>query len=361
MSASPAITTQVPVADPAPEAGAQGASGPADGTIEEEPPRKRRRKLLVLFLLLLAFMFLLSLAIWYLLFRQPITPPLPGVPVSVLPTYSTAVYGASRPTGVAVTSDGERVFITETGGDRIVRAFDRFGTEVAQLRPPLSTGTDHTPVYLAISPVTGEVYVTDRLAGALYIYSQDGTYARSLTPPADLKGWQPLAIAFDAAGQLYVSNLGGEQQQILVFDKEGRLLRSFGTDAGMSFPNGIGIDAVGNVYVTDSNNGRLLVFAPDGTLAAQVGRGAGEGNLGLPRGVTVDGSGLVYVTDASGQAVFAFRALKPGERRLGFVGMFGTQGVTEGAFEFPNQITVDSRGRVYIADTGNDRVQIWSH
>lgn len=337
--------------------------GPVPGADEAPSPerRRRRRKLVVLFLLGTLLVGLLGLVIWYLIFRQPIlpVPPLPSAPV--MPRYTTSIYGVERPTGVAVTPSGDRIYVTETEGAQVTRIFDSGGNEVGTLEPPAETGTDHVPVYVAIDPLTAEVYVTDRPTGSIYVYDANGRYQREYRPAAALAGWQPLGIAFDAAGNVYVSDLGGTSQRGIVLDRAGTVVRTLGEAEKLSFPNGIAIDAAGNVYVTDSNNGRLLVFGPDGTVVARVGRGVGEGNLGLPRGVAVDGQGRVYTVDTSGQAVFVFGTVKPGEERLGYLGGFGAEGVTDGAFAFPNGIAADDRGRLYVTDSANDRVQVWSY
>ena len=39
----------------------------------------------------------------------------------------------------------------------------------------------------------------------------------------------------------------------------------------------------------------------------------------------------------------------------------GGEGVADGQFEYPNSVAIDARGRVYVADTFNDRVQVWSY
>jgi DNA-binding beta-propeller fold protein YncE len=69
----------------------------------------------------------------------------------------------------------------------------------------------------------------------------------------------------------------------------------------------------------------------------------------------------VYVVDTSGQGVFVYGQYKDGATGLEFLGSFGSQGVANGAFSYPNGIAVDDRGRLYIADSGNDRVQLWSY
>ena len=71
---------------------------------------------------------------------------------------------------------------------------------MGQMEPPLSTGSEHVPVYLAADPITGEIYVTDRPTGSIYIYDADGAYQRTYDPGPDLVGWQPLGMTFDAAG-----------------------------------------------------------------------------------------------------------------------------------------------------------------
>jgi DNA-binding beta-propeller fold protein YncE len=355
MTASPIPAESVPGIGEVPPAGV----GPTDA-VDEEPPRRRRRKLLLLLFLLLGFILLLGVAIWYLLFRQPI--PVPVIPgETIMPGYVTSMYGASRPMSVVTTPAGDRIYIGETAGSLTAMAVDAQGTEQFRLVPPVSTGGDHVPVYLALSPLTGEVYVSDRPTGSIYVYSADGKYLRAVQAPPDAKGWQPLGLAFDAAGYLFVTDVGVLPHRIRVFDPAGTQVRVLGEDLAMDFPNGVAVDDAGYVYVTDSNNGRLLVLDEGGNIVARVGRGVGEGNLGLPRGVAIDGQGRVYVVDSSGHMVFVFGRYQEGSSRLEFLGSFGSQGSADGAFAYPNGIAVDGRGRLYVADSANDRVQLWSY
>jgi hypothetical protein len=99
---------------------------------------------------------------------------------------------------------------------------------------------------------------------------------------------QPVGITFDAAGNLYVTDVAASPQRVLVFDRAGSLVRTIGESEGMNFPNGVAVDAAGNAYVTDSSNGRLLVFDAAGTKIAQVGRGT-AGQPRSPARVVVDG------------------------------------------------------------------------
>jgi DNA-binding beta-propeller fold protein YncE len=349
MTASPmtgAIAPDVPVAEE-----------PVAAPPEER--KKRRRRAILLFFLLGLLALLVLLATWYLLFRQPL-PIIPPIPESQLPGYATSLYGVNRPVGIAVSPSGDRIYVAQTKGDRSIAILDGGGTILGTAQPPAETGAEHVPVYVAIDPLTEEVYVSDRPAAAIYIYDRDGRFQREFAPASPRLGWQPLGLAFDKAGNLYVSDLGGSQE-IVVFDRAGEVVRTFGGDAGLNYPNGIAVDAQGRVYVTDSNNGRLLVFDETGSIAGRVGRGTSAGQLGLPRGAATDERGRVFVVDTTGNALLVYRVLDGDDRAPEYLGVVGGQGIGDGQFIYPNGAATDARGRVYVADTMNDRIQVWSY
>jgi DNA-binding beta-propeller fold protein YncE len=331
---------------------------PAETT--EEPPERRRRMAVLLLLAVLAVL-LVAVVIWYLWFRQPITDILPDFLPTNPPAFQSAIYGLDKPLDVAVLADGSRMIVTQGGGDRATVMLDPLGNELASLVPPPTVAARSTQFYVAINPLNGETYATDRTNGSVFRYSSAGEYVGRFESSPSMGAWQPLGIAFDAAGNLYVTDAGGASQRVHVFGPDGVLLRDLGVDAGFNHPNGIAVDAAGNVYVADSTNGRLMVFDPTGAVLGVVPRGPQHGDLGMPRGVAIDAKGRVYVVDSSGQSVQMYRAIQAGDTAPLYLTTFGTEGSSDGAFEFPNGIAVDGRGRVYVADWDNDRVQIWSY
>lgn len=383
---------------------------PSPAADEPGDERRRRRAVLLLLLLLSLLLLLAGIAVWYFLFRQPITLPLPTV--IDLPGYTTSIYGSTTPIGVASSPDGSRIYVAQSGGARAVAIFDASGNRLGLAQPPASTGAEHVPVYLAIDPLSGQLYVSDRPTGKVFVYDRDGGYMHELALAAPIAGWQPIGLAFDAAGSLYVADIAALNPRVEKFDRAGNLVQTFGEGDGLSFPNGLAIDKVGNVIVADSNNGRLLAYRPDGTALAQVGRGVGVGELGMPRGVAIDGRGRIYVGDTTAQGVLVFGLVTsppdasdapsgaapvgyfggrtyvrgtaaqglpvPGEgssptsagsggstqatgATFDYLGFIGGPGIEDGRFTFPNGVAVDGRGRIYVSDTGNNRVQIWSY
>jgi sugar lactone lactonase YvrE len=345
-----------------PDAAAGPDAAPPPVAALEAPPRGRRIRLLVLFLLLGAMVALLLFGAWYLIARKPIGEfPLPGVTVASVPHYSYSIYDVVAPTGVAVSADGSRIYAAQSEADPQVIAFEASGREVASLKPPASTGTDHVPVYLAINPLNGDVYVSDRPAATIYIYSADGAYLRAFDPGPDLKGWAPLGMAFDRTGDLFVTSVGAPFQAVHEFGPDGAFIRTYGTADEFSFPNGVAVDTNGNVYVADSNNGRLVVFNRDGNRLGVIRRGVRDGDLSLPRGTAIDDAGRIYVADVTAQGVQVYQALASGESQPTFIGRFGEEGSQDGGFRLPNAVAVDGRSRVYVADWRNNRIQVWTY
>lgn len=323
--------------------------------------RSRRRKGILFILLAALVAALLMFTAWYLVFRKPITTlPLPGITQQDLPHYVYSIYGMEAPLGVAVSPSGDRIYVTESGDDRQVHIYDSKGTEVGAFTPPKSTPEDRVPVYVALDPLTGDVYVSDRPTASIYVFDGDGRFRRRFEPAIPLESFAPLGLTFDKVGNLYVSDVAKEPHRILVFDRDGTLTRTIGEPGEFDFPNGLAVDDDGNLFVADSNNGRVTVIDPTDRQVGMIPRGVANGELGLPRGAALDEEGRLYVTDSTGQALRVY-TVDEGTRRPKYAGAVGVEGVGDGQFQYPNGVATDSRARVYVVDWANDRVQVWSY
>lgn len=163
----------------------------------------------------------------------------------------------------------------------------------------------------------------------------------------------PQRAAFDADGNLYVSEYGSEgHNRIQVFSSERTFLRSFGrygTDEGrLARPMGVAI--VGDeVFVSDVSH-RIVVFKTEGSWLREWGtQGAKKGELRYPYGIAAHQDTL-YVAEYGNHRIQRFGL--DGTPR----GSFGTLGSRVGEFRNPWDVAVDEQGVLYVADTGNDRV-----
>jgi DNA-binding beta-propeller fold protein YncE len=277
-----------------------------------------------------------------------------------MPTYKGAFYGIDKPLGVAVSADGAHIYATQSGSKAAVISFDRDGTKLGQLEFPSESGSIHAPVYLTFAP-SGDLYVGDRAAGAIYIFDAAGTYKSTFTPKDSSVHVSPLGVAVGADGSVYVANVlsnTAAEHCILVFDADGNLTGTYGKGQ-LSYPNQLALDAAGNLYATDSNHGRLVVFEPGGKQTTLVAHGVGEGDLGLPRGLGIDDQGRIYVVDTTDHMVRTYRKADTATGAPPFAGSFGEQGIEDGRFMYPNGLAVDGRARVYVADRENNRIQVW--
>jgi DNA-binding beta-propeller fold protein YncE len=331
----------------APEAGGH--------TAPEDP--KRRRKLIVLAIIGILLLLVAAAFAWYLITRKPLTS-LPILGHEPMPTYKSSIYGVNKPLAVAVSPDGQHIYVTQSGGARTVVELDASGAVVATFKTPADKAVGHLPAYIAINPVDGTVAVSDTMAKQVYVYTANGTYKRTVRP-AGVKAWTPLGVAYDAQGNLLVSDVGGKTHSVLVLDGQDKVLRTLAPeDQAFSFPNGITVNADGDVFVADSNNGRLIAFDKDGRMLGSANRGVAEGDLGLPRGVAADNGDRIYVVDTTNQMVKTYKLRDDGS--LAYIGFFGDEGIDDGLFEYPNGVATDNRSTVYVTDRENNRVQVWS-
>lgn len=265
--------------------------------------------------------------------------------VRVLPAVDAS---AGAPTGIAVS--GDRVYVADAVRG-VVDELTRDGSRVATI----GAGWLKTPAYVAVGPVDGRVYVTDRALGQVGVFSStgafigvlsaDGLHPKAKTGPA----WRPLALAFAPDGTLYVSDTGSTQT-VAVFSPEGSRTGTLGADVPpgrtthrFAFVNGIAAGA-DKVLVTDSNNGRILEFDRAGAFR-------GETPVdGLPRGIVVTPSGRIVLTDASSNGV---QLLDPEGAPIQTL----TGGVGEREqFRAPAGVALGSDGAVYVADSVSRQV-----
>jgi DNA-binding beta-propeller fold protein YncE len=166
---------------------------------------------------------------------------------------------------------------------------------------------------------------------------------------------KPRSLALDREGNLYVVDMTGRVQK---FSPRGDVLLSWRmpeTDLGK--PKGMCRDASGNIVIVEPHYQRVNHFAPDGTLVEQWGaRGTSAGRLVLPRSAAVNSRGEVFVSEYT--TVDRVQGFSAGDRKP--IVMFGCTGTGDGEFNRAEGLDVDAQDRIYVADSCNHRIQIFS-
>lgn len=162
---------------------------------------------------------------------------------------------------------------------------------------------------------------------------------------------------------------GSDLDPVLLFDADGRLVRSFG--AGMiAWPHGIFVDSAGNVWITDAVGyapvpagwGHVVYkFSPEGELLMTLGKkgvaGAGPDTFNKPSDVLVAPNGDIFVADGH-DAGGNNRIVKFSSDGT-YITEWGTTGNRDGEFRDPHALAMDSEGRLFVGDRGNSRIQIF--
>jgi DNA-binding beta-propeller fold protein YncE len=158
---------------------------------------------------------------------------------------------------------------------------------------------------------------------------------------------------------------GRHEAPILKYDASGRLLKAFGEDLFI-FPHGATVDAAGHLWVTDARgeNGKghqVFEFDRDGRIVRRLGRagvsGSGPDLFDQPTDVVIAPDGTIFVTDShrNGKNNRVVKFAKDGR----YIKEWGTKGSGRGQISEPHTIAMDSRGRLFVGDRENNRIQIF--
>lgn len=166
---------------------------------------------------------------------------------------------------------------------------------------------------------------------------------------------KPRSIAVDREDNIYVVDMTGRVQK---FSPDGKFLLLWQmpqTDLGK--PKGMGCDKDGNIIVIEPHYQRINIFSPAGKLVKQWGeRGTNAGQLIMPRAVAVNSHGDFLVPEYT----VVDRVQEFSATNYKFLFGFGHSGLEHGDFNRPEGLSVDSSDRIYVADSCNHRIQIFS-
>ena len=264
-----------------------------------------------------------------------------SVPVAQLGRPVSVWRGVYEPTSVAVNSVGEVVVVSELVGDVII--FDKEGNRLRRVQHPRD--------YCCGVAVDGEdnIYCTDLFSNKIMTCNRNGGRVEvHQVKQVQGPGHWGVAVVGDEVMVCELCNNG----TIMVYDRQLKYVRQI-TGRGMGAFYDLSPDSHGNLYVTDHDNSVIRVFSINGDLLRSFGCDEnGVKKLSKPRGVCVAGQ-YVYVTDVDHDNVLVFST------EGAYVTSFGHHGSEEGCFINPRGLCVDRDGFVYVADFGNNRVQVF--
>lgn len=203
------------------------------------------------------------------------------------------------------------------------------------------------------------VFLVDMRA-KLQEFTADGEFLREWDTPTHDVG-RPSGLALDGAGNLLVAD--SHYHQILVYDRQGNLLRTLGGEEGtgplvgqFGYIGDIAVDSAGNIYVAESQqNERITKLTPEGQIVKRWGgRGPAPGQFQRIRSMVFDPQDRLYVADACNHRVQVFTS--DGD----LVQIIGEAGTGSGQLSYPYDLALAPDGTLYVCEYGNHRVQRFS-
>ncbi|MBI3943848.1 MAG: SBBP repeat-containing protein [Chloroflexi bacterium] len=241
-------------------------------------------------------------------------------------------------------SDSGRILKFDVGGN-LVKKFD-----IPKDAPLLFAGS------LVVAP-DQTIWIADTSANQVKHYDADGNVLPGLTSvgsdPGQLQ--QPTDVATDIQGNIYVAEKGN--RRIQVFSPDGKSIRTFGKPGQepgqITDPRSLAVDKDGNIYVVDVANVRVMKYDNQGNYVLEFEPPRSGDRFTLLRSVVYDSMrNLLFVLDGQGGRVHAYTT--EGKYRR----TYGDSGDGEFQFRNPQGLGVGLDGVVYVADTGNVRIQL---
>jgi len=257
-----------------------------------------------------------------------------------------------QPIGIAVSAAGD-VFVSDSGNQRIavfsaegtfLRGFGRAGSGAGEL---------DRPMHLGFAP-DGLLYVAEYLNDRISVFEPNGAFVRHIEPPGvDAPG----GVAVGPNGALYVPDF--YNHRVLVRESsDDSGWRDWGTPGrvragSIHYPTDVDLAPDGSLWVADAYNNRIQRF-DDGESIEIAGWGLFGRAFGfqVADGLGVDGEGRVWAVDFYGGQI---RVFDPDGTPLL---TFAEPGTEAGQLRHPTDVAI-ADGRVYVADFGNNRVQVW--
>lgn len=184
----------------------------------------------------------------------------------------------------------------------------------------------------------GDLFVADTGNNRIQVFDSIGTFDRKWS---GLSG--PTDLVFDSLGFLYVLD---NNNRISKYLTNGALLARW-TLSGSADVTDIAIDSLGNIYVTRSD--RVQRYSSNMSLITEWGSaGSGSGQFSQPQAILIDANDNVFVADTGNARIQMF------DNTGTYIGEWGS-----GQLSQPQALAIDTASNIYVADVGNQTIQVF--
>jgi sugar lactone lactonase YvrE len=292
-----------------------------------------------------------------------------GLSVVLLPTPSfgaenikvrhiTSIYfdeqgvGLKQPEGV-ICNNTSLLIVADTGNGRLLRynfADQTLSSKTAVIKLPQLV----YPVKAKLDS-GGEIYVLDRKLRRIVRLTPEGVFKNYLD--LKVKGsssserFVPRSFHIDRNDNIYVLDVFSGR--IVVLSPEGKYRREIKVPQNKGFFSDLTVDFKGNILLIDSVKAVVFSAAKDSATFSPLTKSL-QPYLRFPTDITTDKRGRIYLVDRNGSKVIILG------QEGSYLGRLSGLGWKEGLLDYPSQICINNKGDIFIADTKNNRIQIFS-
>jgi len=148
---------------------------------------------------------------------------------------------------------------------------------------------------ISVDQQNGDIYVTDTQQLAILVFNKDNNFLRKLT--VNQEGFRPVGVRV-VGDEVFISDL--RKNLIHVLTKQGELLRTFGQDDKLGWPNHIAVTADHQLLITETGPATLRLYEQNGTVIKTIGSsGDRPGNFARPKATAVSRDNHIYAVDVA--------------------------------------------------------------
>ena len=251
----------------------------------------------------------------------------------------------------ATCNDVSQLIVADTGNGRLLQ-YTFENRELASKTREIRTPQIVYPTKLELNS-RNEIYVLDRKRLRIVQLSPQGVIKKDLDlkSPASPDPIVPRSFHIDRNDNIYVLDVLSER--VLVMEPGGQFRREITIPAGRYFFSDLAVDFKGDVLLIDTVSARVFRAAKGAADFAPLTESLKQYTR-FPTNITTDGRGIIYLTDRNGGKVIILG------QDGSYLGRLSGMGWKEGFLNYPSQVSINGKGEIFIADTLNNRVQIFT-
>jgi sugar lactone lactonase YvrE len=258
--------------------------------------------------------------------------------------------GFKQPEGIAC-SEKSFLLVADTGNGRLLRYIFKDSA--------LETGTVEITTLQLSYPVRtqmnskGEIYALDGQLHRIVRLNSEGGFKDYLNPSGlpSLTSYVPRSFDIDTNDTIYILDIFS--QRVIVLNPEGQYQRHIKFPKDYGFFSDVTVDFKGNVLLIDSTNAVVFSTAKNSTKISPLTGGLKQ-YMRFPTSITTDKRGRIYLVDRNGSKIIILG------QDGSFLGRLSGFGWKEGLLNHPSDMCINDKGEVFVADTSNNRIQIFT-